>query len=458
MHDEHFLERLNRLDDAEVPDALALYYDPTLVRQMLAHALQRSNAERVAISIDDPREGPFIVVTRGGDFVTTLGRGMSPGPWPIVPRSVWDDAQRNNERIRDAFARARSMTNGKLKLLWKELETRGPYVSREVMSVMLSFGRLFEDGFIAIWLDTQDRIKTHLKLPLSRDSYRALNVDTLAAVGRNAWLSGHLSVLIGASRLKERPDDELTQSFAQGHLTTRSMRLGMLGPYVRALWMVSKLGPLQLPTRKDVFRRAPIKEIALDGAIALTLIGLRFSKHRGEVRKALGIAEKPGETAADELRRACGQIGLLYLDELADRERARALLQELGAELWVSRAAELRPGHPLRFDSIEAVPPEIALPAYANLGVDVWALDGGPFFSPAVPCSCLLEAEELYYPRWATDLLETDDMAPWSQACLDRIRRTDLRRPRPVTAPALPGRNDPCSCGSGRKFKRCCGA
>lgn len=26
----------------------------------------------------------------------------------------------------------------------------------------------------------------------------------------------------------------------------------------------------------------------------------------------------------------------------------------------------------------------------------------------------------------------------------------------PVKAPVLPGRNDPCYCGSGKKFKKCC--
>lgn len=27
----------------------------------------------------------------------------------------------------------------------------------------------------------------------------------------------------------------------------------------------------------------------------------------------------------------------------------------------------------------------------------------------------------------------------------------------PLKADAKPGRNDPCSCGSGKKYKRCCG-
>lgn len=31
-------------------------------------------------------------------------------------------------------------------------------------------------------------------------------------------------------------------------------------------------------------------------------------------------------------------------------------------------------------------------------------------------------------------------------------------KPKPVVRDAAPGRNDPCSCGSGKKYKKCCGA
>ena len=39
---------------------------------------------------------------------------------------------------------------------------------------------------------------------------------------------------------------------------------------------------------------------------------------------------------------------------------------------------------------------------------------------------------------------------------------TDLERalntPPPARAEETPGRNDPCPCGSGKKYKKCCGA
>ena len=42
---------------------------------------------RVALAIDDAREGPFVIVTRDGHFVTCLGRGHAPRPSRRAPGS-----------------------------------------------------------------------------------------------------------------------------------------------------------------------------------------------------------------------------------------------------------------------------------------------------------------------------------------------------------------------------------
>jgi len=34
----------------------------------------------------------------------------------------------------------------------------------------------------------------------------------------------------------------------------------------------------------------------------------------------------------------------------------------------------------------------------------------------------------------------------------------ETEKVKPIQAGAEPGRNDPCPCGSGKKYKRCCGA
>ena len=36
------------------------------------------------------------------------------------------------------------------------------------------------------------------------------------------------------------------------------------------------------------------------------------------------------------------------------------------------------------------------------------------------------------------------------------LQRLHDRRPAPARRADVPGRNDPCSCGSGKKYKKCC--
>lgn len=54
--------------------------------------------------------------------------------------------------------------------------------------------------------------------------------------------------------------------------------------------------------------------------------------------------------------------------------------------------------------------------------------------------------------EWAEVLAER----PLHELMAEQIARKAGLTQRRVEA--SPGRNDPCSCGSGRKFKRCCGA
>ena len=37
------------------------------------------------------------------------------------------------------------------------------------------------------------------------------------------------------------------------------------------------------------------------------------------------------------------------------------------------------------------------------------------------------------------------------------LEMTEIGPDAPTAVPPLPGRNDPCPCGSGKKFKKCCG-
>ncbi len=59
-------------------------------------------------------------------------------------------------------------------------------------------------------------------------------------------------------------------------------------------------------------------------------------------------------------------------------------------------------------------------------------------------------------PQYAESRGELGDPAQRAAAAQD-TRSEEARRPQPIQADKLPGRNDPCPCGSGKKFKQCHG-
>ncbi|MBL8631698.1 MAG: SEC-C domain-containing protein [Myxococcales bacterium] len=54
--------------------------------------------------------------------------------------------------------------------------------------------------------------------------------------------------------------------------------------------------------------------------------------------------------------------------------------------------------------------------------------------------------------QWKRDWQPTDTIALLSE------QNSALGKPQPIRVDATPGRNDPCNCGSGKKFKKCHGA
>jgi len=63
-------------------------------------------------------------------------------------------------------------------------------------------------------------------------------------------------------------------------------------------------------------------------------------------------------------------------------------------------------------------------------------------------------------PLWNAHLQESirrDERHEAAKRARRELRRANRKRPSPPPAPVRVGRNAPCPCGSGRKFKKCCG-
>ena len=71
------------------------------------------------------------------------------------------------------------------------------------------------------------------------------------------------------------------------------------------------------------------------------------------------------------------------------------------------------------------------------------------------------DTEKLYFNMLAADAEHLFNLPEWDEV-LEKSKREeitkDYKKSRTIVKEKVPGRNDPCSCGSGKKYKKCCGA
>jgi hypothetical protein len=77
------------------------------------------------------------------------------------------------------------------------------------------------------------------------------------------------------------------------------------------------------------------------------------------------------------------------------------------------------------------------------------------------PLSLRIDIPKLYFNMHAADAEHLYTLPEWDSILPEEEREAIVReykRSRTVHAEKKPGRNEPCPCGSGKKYKKCCGA
>ena len=456
-HATHFLERLERLSPSETDLALTLYRDPDLI-EFLLERIRLPEAERIALALDDSGTGPHIIVTRSGQFVTCLGAGMTVGAHPIVARHAMD-------RVIDKFDGARTALEsgaGASRELQDRFFHANIALAREDFRTLTAIMPLMADVFVDIASEmSRDVVANHTRIETSRIKKLTPRIQKMLRIHSDlTWSTSAVAML-----LSERRDDveamslgvKALPSAAVQTLATACMIVGYdTGILLRASRAISSMGPDFIGYARDRLRAASDPRHIVVSATALCAIGLRYPRKEREVTKI--IREYPGKSPFKSPR-ALGMIEG-YLGRLLDNfdpEKRAAMADEirrLGAEQVVDFFGSV-PGMESRFPTVDSVPEDIALGAYLRFSepliVSQEALEVGAMFAPWVahpdPSVFFLPAElEARIP------VEVDYEVA---ALLPRLGR---RRADPARAEKSPGRNDPCSCGSGKKYKRCCGA
>jgi hypothetical protein len=455
-HQHHFLSRLDRVSREHVELALSLYRDHTLVRYVLGAVRLPEGAERVAISLDHPQEGPFLVVTREGTFVTCLGAGMSAGDLPIVTRGQLDGitAKATSLRSRAEMHVKLFGPEGEAGALVSRIMEAGPELSREEFVAIASLQPLFARFFLTSLIDAvlaADESRTAL-LRILRRTHRLKphNRPLLEAHWKQFWAAGHLILLTTMDGRETLGDLGPPGKPVEAVLTAATIRQGIGAVALKGAWGISKIGRSCLGFYKKLFVEGDLVEELVDALLSLYAIATRHTKLRAEVRKAAARSHK--DPTLDPLRMALFKTAERCVE---DTENAATYQRMAGAALLAARTANLPKGSPYRFERPEDVPDALAM-TYAANHTDDFLKDIKQVASLFVMLPWMARAapEDFYLPA---DFIKATRI-PWRpQDTLDLISRDVELNEQPAPRPEGPTRSGPCPCGSGKKYKRCCG-
>lgn len=463
-HDIHFLQRLERVSLQHVELAMSLYHDPPMVEAILRRVKLPDTADSVAISLDDPERGPFIIVNRKGRFVTCLGEGMRVEPMtPIINRQRLNSIVDKVDGYRERAAEASNLAGrkGRVHQLLHRIYTAADELSREEFIAIAAWQPLLGAEFLRQLLLSIKSLNT-TRLLLRKIDRPPKQYDlALREYWNNFWAVGHLSLLAGMDARELLPQmPALAEYLAMGEsLTLPIVRQGFLPLVLRAAWLAGKLGKLGFGCYKLAHEKAQDPLEVTDTAAGLLALAVRHSGLRGEIRKILERCGARNETPVDQsIGRICtlAQIALnLCLDKPDEYQQ---LVAESGRMLYLDLARQRPEGGQVTPAQLAGVRDDLLLPALAGAPLCFLGDPGETIHAlMMLPHAVRAQPEEFYFTR--ADLAAVSQ--PWRPE--DSLRLLRIYRDRcfggavtPVRSVVTPGRNDPCPCRSGKKYKRCC--
>lgn len=471
-HATHFLQRLERLDDSHVELAMSLYRDTPLLKRILLAAKVPQDAERVALELTEGDAPPSLIVTRDGQFVTALGEGMRHG-LPVVSRRTLERVSEQVAELRDRLERRRTLEErGQDQLLFKRLLDDADRLSRETFRELSLWSDLWgrmllqESASMAVTL-------VSLQLRMSGSRRRPDYAQALEMAWRTWWWQGSVMLLTApvSRRLLEAaaqfegtapvdPSDDLRSEHLLAMPAINAALTNLPVSAVRGAVAVGIVGKLALgPAKRLVAASTDLTQWSA-ALCALVALGSRHQRLRAEVLKALS---RPASSIAvaggvEEAEQYVAEILACARATLEDPDGTQQRVLGRGAGFAVSLSKALGAPAPFDFRSVDDVPPDVAL-VLDTYGTGYWGDTGEEMarLLDSVAVAARREPEELFLPQAAIDALLPPAGPDQALVVQDRFERYYKRSREPVVASPRPGRNEPCPCGSGRKFKKCCG-
>ena len=491
-HAVHFLQRVGERIGGEAEElALQLYHKPSLVRAILEQLSLPDGVERIALELPagrppegvqsaahDGHEGPWAIVTRGGSFVTCLARGMDvEGAFRVGHERLLA----HRERIMTLRERVEGMTelaDGPEPLATLALRAMVGPVSREEFQALEATVGLTGPAFAGHLMDALSRLRRLYERLDRRPVDRRRDAERLLEIWKLHQRCGNLLLLLSersfaplmVELLREMPMFPETLS-----LLARPREVGVI---LRLVHFLASHGKLTLPGCKRMVQAAISPSFLITGLCGLVAIGARNAKLRGQVAKVLRRFNHlvPGWTpllqgglrgffneqsftmllatalTPEELLPSTQGFVDDGLEEFLAKDHGAERLEELFA---VGSAEELDRSGAF---ALHALTDQIVPPVRDDANMDEI---GGLWGSLQILLSLAArkQASDFFFPHRNTpppDRRVSEERQLKQAAGLVSAVSGQMSHGPRLKRERI-GRNDPCSCGSGLKYKRCCG-
>jgi hypothetical protein len=459
----HFLERLNRANEAQREMALALYWDPDKVRRALAMAALPEGEGRVALSINEQDHGPFIVVTREGRFVTCLAEGMK-HDLPQIGHARLSALLAKVETHRERVQMAQELCGDKrLDSIFGIIWRKGEGTCREEFLAACALQPVLRGEILADAMHQFNQIADlHEYLRRCKVIKRG-DEAILRQYWQRLWYMGVMYPLFAMGG--SRGLDPLFETMASQELSV-SMSWPLLRHddrmlILRGLFSVARIGKPLLSGVKQRYRAAGSPLIFCDAFLSLVTLAVRLPKHRKEIARVLGRYQDMDPHVLHYLKKFPEGFYKIVAMVIDNPDRVYDLFGEALPEIAFDSLTQLGVLPQTHFERAEDIPIDQAYTIMANFSdptfVNPKSLE---FVMMFIPWLVRIEGPELFLPRELMMSMPCKYDKKRALEMLDRRKKfyESVREglpPRPK-APPRPGRNDPCSCGSGKKYKNCC--
>lgn len=473
-HATHFLERLERVEGQALDLALGLYRDPELLRWVFGRVGLGDHEGVVALPLNSGPKPPHVLATRAGRFVTCLGAGMDPGDVQVVRHAQLQLAMGELEAWREITATGEKRT---IQVL-EEWMTAGPLLAREDFEDLVVVATMETGAFsgaIHRMLVKIDRFK-HSFRPRDYRLTDERSREQLAGYWHRLWAASHGSIVLTENYMRlaqiypEREGDFFKHERSLQLITEPALCL-LVGPLLRSVWCLGRLGRLVLPQLKENSRQVHFH--GSHAAMGLQTMAMRHSGLRAEIEKHLlrlvpaevrpqltepreHLAAYLGALQAGGPHASCAAYALQMLaqpDLCADDSLVAAQYTALTFVKALSRTAPVEGEDEQDLvDAIFSLSHSDLLP---KIGRNLLLV------LEHIPHIARLPASKLFLPRHIVVRLERELSMKGipRDHVLGHLELIHARSGRgvPIKVEAKPGRNDLCTCGSGKKYKACCG-